>query len=218
MSIRHTSQFDYVRAKCAMSVISYRRLLLVPGSSGVWDGKPPSSFRIALQAQLETLLQTESLRLHAHYNALACNARQANVEHTIATARHSAQIWVGHSEGGARLLHALRNPHAASHLTALVLVSPAYAIKSVGAVDVDAAIQTLELHNVRVLLVDTEHGFAGSSVKYKWPNTRGKLAKAMRLNPSWHSTVVKHSYHSLRKGQAEAALHEIVHWIGSWNR
>lgn len=200
-----------------MSVVSYPRLLLIPGSSGVWSGRPPSSFRIDLQAHLETLLQTHSLRLPSPYSALACSARQENVEHVIATARHPAQIWVGHSEGGARLLHALRNPQAASRLQALVLISPAYAIRSVGAVDVDAAIATLKKHNVRVLLVNTEHGFAGSDAQYKWPGTRGKLAKAMRLNPNWHSTVVEQSYHSLRHGQGQAALYAIVHWIQTWN-
>ena len=200
-----------------MSVVSYRRLLLVPGSSGVWAGKQPSAFRLTLEAQLQALLQTQVLSLDADYSDASCQLRQQSVERVISTARHSNQIWVGHSEGGARLLHALRNLKAGSRLQALILISPAYAIRSVGAVDVSAAIQTLQAHSVRVLLLDTELGFGGNDIKYTWSTTRGELTHAVRLDQRWTHAVIKNSHHSLRKGKAHKATDTIVRWLQTWH-
>jgi len=192
--------------------VDYKRLALVPGTSGTWEGKPTSAFRTTLQRRLESELHARSLSLPHGYQSMECAARQGALERAMRSMLHRKQVWVGHSEGGARILHALRDPSIASRLQAVVLVSPAYALWCSGSVDVDAALETLRLHSVRVLLLDTETGFGGQEQRYAWPSTRGKLTAAIFSNPLWQQKTVVGAHHSLRRGYADTAVEAVTTW------
>ena len=195
-----------------VGVVQYARLVLVPGSSGSWDGSPRSPFRAELRGSLERELSTSSVSLGAGYAAGGCAARQSSLERTLRRLRTGSGVAIGHSEGCARLLHALRDRRNAAKLHTLVLISPAYALRSVGAVDVEAMLRVAGGEVSRLLLVDTELGFGGSAPEYAWPGTRGLLADAVRSNPRWQRCVVAGASHSLRHGGAGAAERAIVEW------
>ena len=199
------------------ATIAYRKLLLVPGSPGVWDSAPPSEFHHSLQARLCAALGTRAASLPPSYSVASCHARQHGVEAAMRAMRTDGKVYVGHSEGGARLLHALRSADAAAGVAAVVLVSPAYALRQCAAagVDVDAAVSTLRAAGTRVLLLDTERGFGGDDARYAWPQTRGRLTDAVRLNTGGHHTVIEGSTHSLRHGRGAAGADAVLAWLNA---
>lgn len=200
--------------QAAMSAeVSYSRVVCVPGSQGVWEGRPRSKFRVDLQNALCLQCKTSFIQLSPVYQASACAVRQQLFEQCLSKARSSKLVVTGHSEGGARVLQALCNPRIAAKIASVILVSPAYALRSVGAVDVKKAVLCAQQADIQILVLDTEHGWGGEQQRYQWPLTRGILCQAIDTTPNWDRILLQESWHSLRRGAGDRAVAAVVSWL-----
>ena len=92
--------------------------------------------------------------------------------------KYNCNYALGYSESGCRLLKCFEMGRL-NNINTLILISPSFSTSDLGTINIQKAITNLK--NTRVILIDTDIGYAGSDSQYQW-GERTKLKEAIQKN------------------------------------
>tara|TARA_Y100001958_G_scaffold88624_1_gene60239 strand:- start:869 stop:1504 length:636 start_codon:yes stop_codon:yes gene_type:complete len=176
-----------------------KKVLLVPNSDGNWN----TTDKFPFHKHLYNFAITNVQNTIAYGDSTEHDDRQQKLYDVLKN--NNFEVMIGHSEGGARVLHCA----AANKLYSvkyIILVSPAYSTNYLGGVDIDSAIKNLK--NISVFLIDTDTGWGGNHEEYQWPE-RTKFRKALeggKLGNKSSRVFIKNSDHYLVNGYEQGML------------
>lgn len=149
------------------------KILFVPGVAGIWRKNDPKyPFHSKLWSSLE-----KTMNIYTPYNHnIETQKRQKCIYNSIN--KYNCNYALGYSEGGCRLLKCFEEG-ILNNINTLILISPSFSTNDLGAINISKAIPNLK--NTRVILIDTDKGYAGSDNQYQWPE-RKKLKESIINN------------------------------------
>ena len=193
-----------IRAIASPATDAVDGLLFAPGSSGYWRVEANFPFHSAMWRRTEVFMKVAE----AYNQTVEPRERQTALQ--TALRQHNFTAAIGHSEGAARLLQCAAAGQLRGIQT-LVLVSPAFSTHDFGTVDISSSIE--HLRDVAVLLIDTDHGYAGSDTRYQWKERR-ELCRALhdgRLGGSSSHVFLEGSNHFLQSTEcADQAVEKVL--------
>ena len=170
-----------------------KKVLLVPNSDGNWNITDKYPFHKSLYEFALTSVENPI----AYGDSIEHDDRQQKLYNILENS--DFEVMIGHSEGGARVLHsaATNKLYSVKHI---ILVSPAYSTTYLGGVDIDSAIKNLK--NISVFLIDTDTGWGGADeehqsihrIKFKKALEDGKFGSKSKV------IFIKNSDHYLVNG------------------
>lgn len=148
-------------------------ILFVPGVAGIWRKNDPKyPFHDKLWSTLE-----KTMNIYTPYNHnIKSQERQKCIYNSIN--KYNCNYVLGYSEGACRLLKCYEENNF-QNVNTLILISPSFSTNDLGAINISKAIPNLK--NTRVILIDTDKGYAGSDNQYQWPE-RNKLKESIINN------------------------------------
>lgn len=176
-----------------------KKVLLVPNSDGNWNTTDKFPFHKSLYEFVITNIKNKNPI--AYGDSTEHDDRQQKLYDVLKN--NNFEVMIGHSEGGARVLHCA----AANKLYSvkyIILVSPAYSTNYLGSVNIDSAIKNLK--NISVFLIDTDTGWGGDDEEYQW-HKRTKFRKALKSGKFGNKSsyvFIEDSDHYLVNGHEQA--------------
>jgi len=148
-------------------------ILFVPGIEGIWRKNDPKyPFHSKLWSSLE-----KTMNIYTPYNHnIKTQERQKCIHDYIN--KYNCNYALGYSESGCRLLKCFEMGRL-NNINTLILISPSFSTSDLGTINIQKAITNLK--NTRVILIDTDIGYAGSDSQYQW-GERTKLKEAIQKN------------------------------------
>lgn len=144
-------------------------ILFVPGIEGIWRKNDPKyPFHGKLWSTLE-----KTMNIYTPYNHNKSQERQKCIYNSIY--KYNCNYVLGYSVGACRLLKCYEE-NKFENVNTLILISPSFSTNDLGVLNISKVIPNLK--NTRVILIDTDKGYAGSDNQYQWTE-RNKLKESI---------------------------------------